>query len=352
MKLKDIEDFTEAANMNFSTEIEFNGCDTAALPFWPTDMHVKFTAVYVVLVFTTIASLITLPFTVLLNVLVMLAVKSTRRLQTKSNILLACLAATDLMVALTVQPSYITMEIYFLEGKNINDFCTLEKLSGHVFHVLCAVSLFHLVLISLERYLAIKHTFFYDRHITATRLIIAAAVAWMVALFSKILEFLAITKKSVVFTIHDVLTILSIPVIVAFHVAVYIEVRRHEQHIISQLVSLQAKQDFYKEKKALKTTTFIILTVFLCYLLSIILMISHLVDKMAVNVAYIVSFLAITSSLLNSLMNPLIYSARNRQFRVAFVQLLFRKRLEQAEEIEMRVFRSANSIGCETSRRA
>ncbi len=56
------------------------------------------------------------------------------------------------------------------------------------------------------------------------------------------------------------------------------------------------------------------------------------------------SLLAIALSLLNSLMNPLIYAARNKQFRVAFVQLLFRRRLEQAEEIEMPVFRSANVV--------
>ncbi len=243
-----------------------------ALPFLPTSAHL-FTDLYVVFVLTTIALLTALPFTLLLNALVMMAVRSTRRLQTKSNILLACLAATDFMVGLTVQPLFITMEIFFLEGNRVNGFCTLKNLSGHLFHILCLVSLFHLVLISLERCLAIKHPFYYDNHITSTRLITAAAIAWTIAMLSKILDIFSITKKSFVITTHDVLTILSIPVIVASHVAVYIEARQHQQQIVSQQVPLEAKQEFVKEKKALKTTSFIISTVLLCYLPSIILMV-------------------------------------------------------------------------------
>ena len=42
--------------------------------------------------------------------------------------------------------------------------------------------------------------------------------------------------------------------------------------------------------------------------------------------------------LLNSLFNPLIYTVRIRYFRVAFIQLLSRKTLVQAEELERRTF--------------
>ena len=42
-----------------------------------------------------IINIMACPFTVLLNVMVIMAVKRRTRLQTNSNILLACLAATD-----------------------------------------------------------------------------------------------------------------------------------------------------------------------------------------------------------------------------------------------------------------
>ena len=48
--------------------------------------------------------------------------------------------------------------------------------------------------------------------------------------------------------------------------------------------------------------------------------------------------------MLNSLLNPLIYAVRIRSFRVAFIQMLARKALEQAEELEQKIFGS-NQIG-------
>jgi len=41
---------------------------------------------------------------------------------------------------------------------------------------------------------------------------------------------------------------------------------------------------------------------------------------------------------LNSLLNPLIYSVRIRYFRVAFIELLSRKAVAQAEELERKIF--------------
>ncbi|XP_078364754.1 adenosine receptor A3-like [Oculina patagonica] len=329
-------------NMNSTATSQFfedepdSKCYGAFLPVWKSG---RLSAeVYTVLIFTTIVSLLTLPLTIFLNALVIVAVKSTRRLRTKSNILLACLAATDFMVALTVQPSYIAMAIFFLEGKNVNEVCAFEKISRVLFNVFCAVSLFHLVLISLERCLAVKHPFYHDSHITATRLIIASGITWILALFPGIMDFLEIHFEFLMVLFEHVIIPCTVPIIVICQIVVYIEVRRHEKQIASQQVSLEVRQKFVKEKKALKTTTIIIITVFLWYFPAI--SISYFIEAMVVNVTYIVFFLAVALTLLNSLMNPLIYAARNRQFRVAFVHLLFRRRLEQAEEVEMRVFRS------------
>ena len=50
-----------------------------------------------------IINIMACPFTVLLNVMVIMAVKRRTRLQTNSNILLACLAATDALTGLITQ---------------------------------------------------------------------------------------------------------------------------------------------------------------------------------------------------------------------------------------------------------
>ena len=68
----------------------------------------------VVLITQIIISTTTCPFTILLNSFVILAVKKTQRLQSKANILLACLAATDAFIGLTAQPSSILIELFRL----------------------------------------------------------------------------------------------------------------------------------------------------------------------------------------------------------------------------------------------
>ena len=61
------------------------------------------------LVTAAIINSIAWPFTVFLNMLIVLVMKTKRRLQTHSNVLLAHLAVTDLMTGLVVQPLYLAI---------------------------------------------------------------------------------------------------------------------------------------------------------------------------------------------------------------------------------------------------
>ena len=70
--------------------------------------------VYSVLAITAALNIFTCPFAILLNTLVIVAVKTKRHLRTKSNISLACLATTDFAVGLIAQPLAITFFILFL----------------------------------------------------------------------------------------------------------------------------------------------------------------------------------------------------------------------------------------------
>ena len=72
----------------------------------------------VVLIIQIIITTTTCPFTILLNILVILAVKKTPRLQSKPNIMLACLAATDAFTGVTAQPSYIFFATFEVLGMN------------------------------------------------------------------------------------------------------------------------------------------------------------------------------------------------------------------------------------------
>ena len=125
----------------------------------------------------------TCPLTVLLNVLVIMAVKRRPRLQSNTNILLACLAATDVFTGLTAQPSFIMWKIFELLGLSTESETFLQ-----VFHrcSIRAVSIcfaFHLRLVTCKRLFAIKFTMRFPHIVTKRNIKVAVTVVWIVALF-------------------------------------------------------------------------------------------------------------------------------------------------------------------------
>ena len=57
----------------------------------------------------------------------------------------------------------------------------------------------------------------------------------------------------------------------------------------------------------------------------------------------LVRHLALLPVIITSFLNPVIYSVRKKEFRVAFIELLLRKSLQDAEEFNRRLFGSRNN---------
>ena len=105
--------------------------------------------------------------TILLNVLTILAVASKERLQSTSHVLLACLAGIDLFGIVSAHSIGIAIEIRRILGDG--PFCDLEK----AFTVICIGGGFavvgQIVLISIDRYIAIKHPLRYREMVSRRR---------------------------------------------------------------------------------------------------------------------------------------------------------------------------------------
>ena len=170
-------------NLTNATKMTSTEGDTANVPL------------EVIYIITIIINSITCPFTVLLNVLVIMAVKRRPRLQTNSNILLACLAATDALTGLIVQPSFILWKISQLllagNSEGFNDF-----VSTFLSTVLICSSL-HLMLVTFERLLAIKFTMRYSTVITEKNIKIAVTMFWIIAFSSGVFRLLKMQLKAV-----------------------------------------------------------------------------------------------------------------------------------------------------------
>ena len=251
------------------------------------------------LIFTIIIHILSFPFTAGLNALVMLAVKTKSRLRAnKSNILLALLASTDFTVGIFVQPSFIVVLVMFLLDEPIG-YCVMRVLRT-VLVCLVGTSLFHLILISGERYLAMKHPFAYTTIVTEARLLIASALAWLLSVILQIP--LAVDKTVFFLTVKNVFGGLSVAFIVFCHVTVYRETRRHEQQLAVQQVTQEAREQFQKNKKALKLTSIILVMIMLCYIPMIVFsdVTFRYRDKLSLETVCIFSSFGFSIMLLNS----------------------------------------------------
>ena len=314
-------------------------CGLALLPLNATTLS---SDVYIVFTVRLVADAVSCPLIVLLNTLLMVAVKTQRQLRTKSNIALACLATTDLVIGLVVQPLDISSNLLLLKGETevLNTLCNLVKILNIACTKCVTASLLHLFLMSAERYLAIKHPFTYENQVTETRIIIASGVVWTAAIILPTEENFTNKEHFVTILTVSFTLLFFFPLMVYFNVAVYKEVRRNERHIAANQVSLEAKEKLLKNKKAFYTTVIVLFAIFLCYIpLNIyVVILKSFKDDISANGNRAAFPLITLLPIMNSLFNPLIYVVRIRNFRVAFIELLTRKSTAQAEELERKIF--------------
>ena len=125
-------------------------CPQAPQFIW--DQH-YITSFKIIVAITTIAC----PVTTGLNLLVILAVKTRRKLKENSNILLTNLALADLLVGAVSMPLTIALDVLVIQRVSITDvICTMLFITASVLYTVCAgASFFLLLLIAWERYVAV-----------------------------------------------------------------------------------------------------------------------------------------------------------------------------------------------------
>ena len=277
-------------------------------------LNVPLKVTYIV---TIIFNSISCPFTVALNVLVIMAVKRRPGLQSYANILLACLAVTDALTGLLVQPTYIIWRILqLLGGINTDIIFNLHNL------LLVAVTLssaLHLMLVTSERLIAIKYTFVYPYLVTTLNIEVTVTVFWVLALCCTILRRSSVNQlfndgmgEKVGNVIISIVMISCIVFTVMSYTILYKETTYQQNKIKTQQPPQEEVQRFFKERKALKTTVYVVGAVLLCFSPGTVLTILSNIREL--NVPYPASWI-ITIVMLNSLLNPLIYSWRQKEMR-------------------------------------
>ena len=256
-----------------------------------------------------IINIITMPCTVILNVLVIKAVKTTPRLRTNNNILLACLAVTDALTGLLGQPLFILWRIFLIFDLSSSKTVGISFISFLL--VTLVSSYFHLMSVNFERLVAIKFTMQYSNIITEKNMKIAVLVVWIIASTYGVLRGMKKVLAARSFT--GLLTISCILFLTFAYLIMYRETARHKEKIKTQQLPQEDVERFLKENKALKTTLFVVGAVFVCLLpvgFFFVVVVVGLRHIFPINLPLI-----FTCAMLNSLVNPLIYCWRQKEMR-------------------------------------
>lgn len=297
---------------------------------------------------TAAITIILCPVVVLLNILVILAVKMRRELKEhNSNILLASLAIADVLFGAISIPLTISLDVLLLLKRFLNPdvFCRIALLNEMTLYLGGCSSTYHLAVIAWERYVAIRKWTEYKVIVTRGRVKKYARIAWLVAVFVSIpprvmkLEFVEIPYKylMIVSLVGVIPGAVSIILIGYFYILVYLGVRKRNIDTITEVRSLiKAKL----ATKVAKTTAILTGAVFISFIPSII----YLFFGEAYPVLRRSSYFRWSMMLahLNSVFNPVLYCYRDRRCREAMLEML--KMRKPAASVQKNVRRRIGSI--------
>ena len=274
---------------------------------------------YRFLVPSIVLNLLACPPTVLLNMLVIVVVSTKPSFQTKYHLILASMAGTDLAVGIAVQPVFITGLIYHLVGGSPLVFCNIIKIPLIATASLSLASLFHLMLIGIERVVAMKYSFQYDSILKKKRLIVASVTCWLASIVHFAVRFAEKTDEQISGPALFILIATFMSVIFYCHISVYVVCRRHLKQIKSEQVSGEATAKFLSERKAWKTTTIVLGGLLLSFVPGLL---RGIVNVFSFPLPTSVAHVTLSFILLNSLFNPIIYCWRSKIIRHALMELL------------------------------
>ena len=283
-------------------------------------------------IFAAVASIIS-PAAVLLNALVIIAVMKRRELQKLSNILLSSMAVTDLLVGAICIP-LSAMDGFLLPYQILpaQHICTLDVATVWLTLTLTFCSLFHLVLIAWERYVAIRKWRYHRDTLTKSRLKKLAAIAWTSGPVFVVSPFVfsTATNRKTSIAVFVVPTCLILALIVYFYVMVYLEIRKRK---FSQILQVSVLVLLKTEYRVAKTTALVTAALFLSFVpvvsLPLLGIVFPVLRKMSLWRA------VETLVLSNSLVNPLIYCYRDCRFKKVVLELLRGKKHKPKNTVDI-----------------
>ena len=276
-------------------------------------------------IFAAVASIIS-PTAVLLNALVIIAVKQRKELQRASNILLSSMAVTDLLVGSICVPLSAVVGLFVPYQIQADHYiCKLDSVAISFTITLAICSIFHLTMIAWERYVAIRKWIDYRVIVTRSRLKKLAIIAWVSSIVSVspthfITALTGILRENemalaleIFFLVLSAFLFLALSLIIYFYFMVYLGVRKRK------LSQIRRVSDLVEQRVAVTTTLVTVALILSFFSNAVIGMLEGVYPVLRKR--FVVDLKA-TLLYTNSVVNPLIYYYRDCRFRNAVLEIL------------------------------
>lgn len=298
--------------------------------------------------------------TVFGNVLVITAVYLFHRLRRMTNFFIISLAVSDLFVALGHLPLRIDQSVHnnnwcFDKAPGVVTTCAYWVVMDTVFS---SASICNLVVISIDRFLAITKPFEYQRRMTKKVGFSLIAFVWVYAMLWGALSLIDWSgdstpgnphikvawslsgerncgKQDKIYYAVAMAVALFLPLlIVIITYSCVFRVAFTQAKAVASLDPTKGKRHILRELKATKTIAIVIGVFIVCWLPTFILIVMSLwctkcfepfITNRALSYAIRITFLYVLP-VMNSSLNPLIYTLFNKEFRSAFSRMLCRNR--------------------------
>lgn len=265
------------------------------------------------------------------NAVFIVTLIKTPSLQRPSNVLLGSLCISDLLVGFIVRPLYITFLLKILLSHRMD--LLIKFAFSKSFFYCGGLSLCFAAQVSLDRYIAICHPFFYERHITCKKYVISTITWCIVWLGFTSFQLDRSISKSFSYNLMKITYILSAVAITIVCYRKILQAIRRQKMVVPKIgtISGEERQDEIQQRKE-RSKTYMVCVIIGIFLVSYTPYLSLLVyfgarknggcwnnDGVFVVNNWVNIFL-----LWNSFINPIIYCVMSKQIRKASKRIIFR----------------------------
>ena len=198
-----------------------------------------------------------------------------------------------------------------------------QYLRGNIRHLLALASCLGVVVVNMDRFLAVHLHLRYQELVTHKRVVYMVISIWVYSIFVSSMTFWEPRRTPNAFS--SVTAAIGFILIFAFYIKIYLTVRRHKNQIQSMQIREEAQSDEIKKFAALIKSAISI------FYVTIVFAVFHLPFHIC-SVGFIIygssialkkyNLLSVTLIFLNSSLNPVIYCWKMRNVRHAIIDIL------------------------------